>query len=105
MNNTKKKVLKDIAFYILERTKYNFHENRFQWYHYILDIIDKKFLKPVAEEKKKTVPKNVISIRFVNKGLDRIQTFLSVTAKVHNFAILITSTQSPEIWVSLLLCP
>ena len=72
LNNTKKKVLKDIAFYILERTKYSFHENRFQWYHYILDIIDTKFLKPAAEEKKKAVPRNVISIRFVNKGLDRI---------------------------------
>ena len=44
LNNTKKKVLKEIAFYILERSTFNFHEKRFQWYHYILDIIDTKFL-------------------------------------------------------------
>ena len=71
LNNTKKKVLKEIAFYILERTKFIFHEKRFQWYHYILDIIDTKFLKPIVE-KKKSIPKNVITIHFVNKGLDDI---------------------------------
>ena len=71
LNNTKKKVLKEIAFYIRERDKFIFHENRYQWYHYILDIIDTKFLKPTVE-KKKTIHKNVISIHFVNKGLDRI---------------------------------
>ena len=72
LNNTKKRVLKEIAFYILEREKYTFHENRFQWYHYILDIIDTKFFKPTVDKKKKVIPKNVIPIRFVNKGLDDI---------------------------------
>ena len=40
LNLAKKKVLKEIAFHILERDKYHFHEEWFQWYHYILDIID-----------------------------------------------------------------
>ena len=71
LNLAKKKVLKEIAFHILERDKYNFHEKRFQWYHYILDIIDTKFLK-TSEVIKKTPPKNVITIRFVNKGLDEL---------------------------------
>ena len=70
-NNTKKNVLKEIAFHILERDKFIFHENRYQWYHYISDIIDTKFLKPTLE-KKKVVHKNVISIHFVNKGLDKL---------------------------------
>ena len=71
LNNTKKKVLKEIAFYILERTRFTFHEKRFQWYHFILDIIDTKFLKPTIEKKRK-IPKNVFTIHFVNKGLDDI---------------------------------
>ena len=72
LNNTKKNVLKEIAFYILERNKFVFHENRYQWYHYILDIIDTKFLKPAVNKKQKVIPKNVISIHFVNKGLDKV---------------------------------
>ena len=71
LNLAKKKVLKEIAFHILERDRYHFHEKRFQWYHYILDIIDTKFLKP-SEVIKKTPPKNVVTIRFVNKGLDEL---------------------------------
>ena len=71
LNLVKKKVLKEIAFHILERDTFNFYENRFQWYHYILDIIDTKFLNP-SEIKRKPVPKNVIVINFVNKGLDDI---------------------------------
>ena len=71
LNDTKKKVLKDIAFHILERDVYTFYDNRFQWYHYILDIIDTKFLKTPVETKK-VRPKNVVTIKFVNKGLDDI---------------------------------
>ena len=71
LNLAKKKVLKEIAFYILEKDAFTFYENRYQWYHYILDIIDTKFLKPTIE-KKKTTPKNVVTILFVNKGLDDI---------------------------------
>jgi hypothetical protein len=71
LNLAKKKVLKDIAFHIIERDGFEFHENRFQWYHYILDIIDTKLLK-IPEVKKKSNPKNVIVVNFVNKGMDNI---------------------------------
>ena len=71
LNLAKKKVLKEIAFFILERDRFSFHENRYQWYHYILDIIDTKFLKPTIVKKKK-IPKNVVTIPFVNKGIDDI---------------------------------
>ena len=73
LNLTKKKVLKEIAFHIMERDTYNFYDNRFQWYHYISDIIDTKLLKISSPEvKRKSVPKNVITIKFVNKGIDDI---------------------------------
>ena len=71
LNLTKKKVLKEIAFHIMERDVFTFHKHRYQWYHYILDIIDTKFLK-IPETKQKISPKNVVPIRFVNKGLDDI---------------------------------
>lgn len=64
-------MLKEIAFHILERDKFTFYENRYQWYHYILDIIDTKFLKS-STVTKNCPPKNVVSIRFVNKGLDEL---------------------------------
>ena len=69
---TKKKVLKEIAFQIMERDTFTYYENRFQIYHYILDIIDTKLLKDEPPVQKRKAPKNVISIRFVNKGLDDI---------------------------------
>ena len=47
LNLIKKNVLKEIAFHIMERDL-PFHEKYFQWYHYILDIIDTKFLKPTS---------------------------------------------------------
>ncbi len=72
LNRIKKKVLKEIAFQIMERDTYTFIENRFQVYHYILDIIDSKFLKPEVTVQKKSAPKNVVVIEFVNKGLDDI---------------------------------
>jgi hypothetical protein len=66
-------VLKEIAFHIMERDTYNFIDNRFQWYHYISDIIDTKLLKISSPEvKRKAAPKNVVTIRFVNKGIDDI---------------------------------
>ena len=46
--------------------------NLSQWYHYILDIIDTKLLKTPEETKTKKAPKNVVVIRFANKGLDDI---------------------------------
>ena len=71
LNLTKKKVLKEIAFHILERDTFPFYDHRFQVYHYILDIIDTKLYKPSKVETKK-IPKNVITINFVNKGIDDI---------------------------------
>ena len=72
LNRIKKKVLKEIAFHIMERDTFTFIENKFQVYHYILDIIDTKLLKPEVVVEKKAAPKNVIVIDFVNKGLDDI---------------------------------
>ena len=72
LNIAKKKVLKEIAFQIMERDNFTFHENRFQIYEYILDVIDTKFLKEEEPIKKRKAPKNVISIQFVNKGLEDI---------------------------------
>ena len=74
LNLTKKKVLKEIAFHIMERDSdfITFYDNRFQIYHYILDIIDTKLYKPPTPIHKKKAPKNVVPIRFVNKGLDDI---------------------------------
>ena len=71
LNLAKKKVLKEIAFQIMERDNFEFYENRFQIYQYILDIIDSKFLKEDKIKERRT-PKNVITIQFVNKGLDDI---------------------------------
>ena len=72
LNNIKKKVLKEIAYHIMERDVFTFRSNREQWYLYILDIIDTKFLKPPAEKIRKKIPKNVCVVNFVNKGLDDI---------------------------------
>ena len=72
LNLAKKKVLKEIAFLILEGDSLPFFDTRFQVYHYILDIIDTKLLKADPPPPKRSGPKNVVSIRFVNKGLDDI---------------------------------
>ena len=72
LNCAKKKVLKEIAFHIMERDTFIFLENRFQVYHYIMDIIDTKLFKPPLVVEKKSAPKNVIVVDFVNKGLDDI---------------------------------
>ena len=47
------KVLKEIAFQIMEKENFTFHENRFRIYEYILDIIDSKFLTEVQVKKRK----------------------------------------------------
>ena len=41
-------------------------------YHYVLDIIDTKLLKYDPPPPKRKAPKNVVTINFVNKGLDNI---------------------------------
>ena len=73
LNTAKKKVLKDIAFYILNRSNYVFHPEREQWYLYIKDIIDTKLLKTISIPPKKSAPANVCTIRFVNKGMEEIR--------------------------------
>ena len=73
LNTAKKNVLKKIAFHILNRTVYNFHVEREQWYLYILDIINTKLLKVVPIPPTKSVPENVCTIRFVNKGMEEIK--------------------------------
>ena len=55
VKSCQKESIEEIAFNILERTgTYPFFEERFQWYDYILDIIDTKFWKDPPEVKKKT---------------------------------------------------
>ena len=56
----------------MERDTFTFYENHFQVYHYILDIIDTKLLKTFGTLETKKIPKNIVTIRFVNKGLDHI---------------------------------
>ena len=65
--------MKEIAFHIMERDNtFTYIEKRFQWYDYILDIIDTKLLKVPPEVKRKSPPKNVVTVKFVNKGIDDI---------------------------------
>ena len=66
-------MLKEIAFHILNRTIYNFHANREQWYLYILDNINTKLLKVILIPPAKSAPENVCTIRFVNKGMEEIK--------------------------------
>ena len=73
LNKAKKKVLKNIAFYILNRTNYTFYPEREQWYLYILDTINTKLFKPTSTPPKKTAPENVCTIRFINKGMEEIK--------------------------------
>ena len=72
MNNTKKKVLKEIAFYIIERSKYDFDEKHEQCYLYILDVIDTKLYKEPVKAVKQ-FRKNVCTVRFINNGIDDIR--------------------------------
>lgn len=72
LNNVKKKVLKEIAFYILERDKYTFIDKYEQWYLYTLDIIDTKLYKEKPPRSDKIKPENVFVLRFVNKGMNEL---------------------------------
>ena len=72
LDNTKKKVLKEIAFYIMERSKYDFDEKHEQCYLYILDIIDTKLYKEPVKAVKRA-RKNVCTVRFINNGIDDIR--------------------------------
>ena len=74
LNNTKKKVLKEIASSLLnDNLTFNFHPNREQCFHFILDIIDTKLYTNKVTVKKKTPPKNICTVDFKNKALENIR--------------------------------
>ena len=72
LDKTKKKVLKEIAYHVLERSQYIFHPEREQWYLYILDIIDTKLYKSIDINNKKKSPENICTMTFANKGMEHI---------------------------------
>ena len=43
-----------------------------QWYNMALDLIESRIYKPFSSGKTKTIPKHMIKINFVNKGIDMI---------------------------------
>ena len=71
LDKTKKKVLKEIAFHILERESYTFHPNSERWYLYTLDIIDTKLYKEPPIIETKSAPENICVVPFVNKGIEQ----------------------------------
>ena len=73
LDKTKKKVLKEIAFAILQKsTEYTFYPERAQWYLFILDIIDTKLYKVEPPIPKKKTPENILILKFINKGMEHI---------------------------------
>ena len=72
LDKIKKKVLKEIAYSILQRSQYTFYPERAQWYLYILDIIDTKLYKETSRPPKKKRPDNILTLKFVNKGMEHI---------------------------------
>ena len=68
LNGCKKKLLKEIAYNILERVDFVYIEEREQWYLYILDIIETLLWKDVTPPEKKSQRLNPCIIHFVNKG-------------------------------------
>ena len=72
INRCKKKLLKEIAYSILERENFTYLEGREQWYLYILDVIDTLLWKPVASPMKKPCRENPCVIHFVNKGFNKL---------------------------------
>ena len=73
LNMTRKKVLKQIASFILDNPPPENNKNT-HIYAYILDIIDTKLYKPLGLNvtHKKSPPKNVCTVRFDNKGMEQI---------------------------------
>ena len=69
LDTAKKKVLKEIASYIIEEGCINIDDYR-QWYSYILDIIDTKLYREKKKNPTKKVAKNICKLKFVNKGLE-----------------------------------
>ena len=72
LNSCKKKLLKEIAYNILERENFVYIESREQWYHYILDLIETRIWKAVTPPEKVSRRQNPCIIHFVNKGLNKL---------------------------------
>ena len=73
LNKAKKRVLKEIAYTILQKSDdYTFYPEREQWYLYILDIIDTKLYKVQPSSPKKKTPENILILKFINKGMEHI---------------------------------
>ena len=96
LKTAKKNVLKEIAFYILNRTVYYFHAEREQWYLYILDIINTKLLKVVPIPPTKSAPENVCTIRFDNKGMEEIK-ISEILRHTESISSLPDSLQNEEV--------
>ena len=69
LETCKKKVLKGVALFFLEKpVELDYNKQFHQWYSFALDIIDTKLFKPTnVISPKKKIPKNVCI--FVNKGI------------------------------------
>jgi hypothetical protein len=72
LNCCKKKLLKEIAYNILERENFVYIDSREQWYHYILDVIETRLWKNVTPPEKTSYRKNPCIVHFVNKGLNKL---------------------------------
>ena len=74
LNQLSKKILKFIASEILDNRLITFEDKKEQCYLYILDIIDTKLLslETTSQQFKRSAPKNVCVVHFVNKGIDQI---------------------------------
>ena len=72
LNTCKKKLLKEVAYNIMERENFTYMEGREQWYLYVLDIIDTLLWKDVTPPEKKILRSNPCIIHFVNKGLNKL---------------------------------
>ena len=70
LDTAKKKVLKEIASKIIDNALH-LDDNRKQWYSFILDIIDTKLYKEKKKDTKRVV-KNILKLRFINKGLEHL---------------------------------
>ncbi len=73
MDKIKKKELKKIAMAILDQNSNNIYEiENEQCYLYVLDIIDTKLYKTTTKDCK-SIPKHILSLPFINKGMEEIK--------------------------------
>ena len=71
LDTVKKRVLKEIAFSIIDNS-WNENGRYKQWYSYVVDIIDTKLYKGLEKKDKRKAPKNLCMLTFVNKGLEHL---------------------------------